>query len=184
MEENNAKKIKTVPENYTSVTPWIISRSSADLIEFLKAAFQAEEIPNSRITGEDGVIIHVVVKIGNALIMLFDSRNDWMPTPSFLNLYVEDIEKTQNKSIELGATSVTDITQLWFGEKVCRILDPFGNLWWINQRVEELDFTDPEIRKRAFTQEAKEGIAYIQQSLDNAMKAQKGLSRTEPFSFL
>jgi PhnB protein len=59
MEGDIEKKIKTVPDNYTAVTPWIISPSSAKLIEFLKEAFQAEEIPNSRIVNADGVIIHV-----------------------------------------------------------------------------------------------------------------------------
>ncbi|SEW29106.1 Uncharacterized conserved protein PhnB, glyoxalase superfamily [Chitinophaga sp. YR573] len=167
-------KIKIVPDNYTSVTPWIISPSSAKLIEFLKVVFEAEEIPNSRIKNEEGVIIHVVVKIGNAMVMLFDSREGWAPTPSFLNLYVEDIEKTYQKSLELGATSVTNITELYFGEKVCRILDPFGNLWWINQRIEEVDFTKPEeIGRRASTPEAIKGIQYIQKSLDEALKAQK-----------
>lgn len=167
-------KVKIVPDNYTSVTPWIISPSSARLIEFLKAAFEAEEIPNSRIKNEDGIIIHVVVKIGNAMVMLFDSREGWAPTPVFLNLYVEDIEKVYQKSLQLGATSVTDITTLYFGEKVCRILDPFGNLWWINQRIEEIDFTKPEeIGQRASTPEAIKSIVYIQKSLDEALKAQK-----------
>ena len=172
--EHNGAKINIVPDNYTSVTPWIISSSSAKLIEFLKAAFDATEIPNSRITNEEGIIIHVVVKIGNAMVMLFDSREGWAPTPTFLNLYVEDIETTYQRSITLGATSVTDITTLYFGEKVCRILDPFGNLWWINQRVEDIDFTRPEeIGRRASTPEAIAGIAYIQKSLDEALKAQK-----------
>ena len=103
----------------------------------------------------------------------------WAPTPSFLNLYVEDIEGTYQKSIELGATSVTDITKLWFGEKVCRILDPFGNLWWINERVEEVDLTKPaEVGRRASTPDAVEGIAYIQKSLDEALKTQKNFFRT------
>jgi PhnB protein len=172
--EHKEAKIKMVPDNYTSVTPWIISPSSAKLIEFLKAAFEAEEITNSRIVNEEGVIIHVVVKTGNAMLMLFDSREGWAPTPTFLNLYVEDIEKTYQQSIALGATSVTNITTLYFGEKVCRILDPFGNLWWINQRIEEIDFTKPEeIGRRASTPEAIEGIVYIQKSLDEALKAQK-----------
>ena len=114
------------------------------------------------------------LKIGDALIMLFDSREGWGPTPGFLNLYVEDVEKTYQKSIELGAKSVTDITELWFGEKVCRILDPFGNPWWINERVEEIDFTKfDEIGERANSQEGMTGIAYIQKSLDEALKAQK-----------
>lgn len=168
------QKIKIVKEHYTTVTPWLISPSSAKLIEFLQTAFDAQEIPNSRITNEDGIIIHAVVKIGDAMVMLFDAREGWAPTPGFLNLYVEDVEKTYERSIALGATSVTDITALYFGEKVCRILDPFGNLWWINQRMEELDFTNPEeIGRRASTPEAIKGIAYIQKSLDEALKAQK-----------
>lgn len=174
MKNNEAQKIKTVPDNYTSVTPWIISPSSAKLIEFLTAAFEAEEIPNSRITNEDGIIIHVVVKIGNAMVMLFDSREGWAPTPSFLSLYVDDIETVYEKSKLLGATSVTDITTLYFGERVCRILDPFGNLWWLNQRIEEIDFTKPEeIGQRASTPEAIKAITYIQTSLDEALKTQK-----------
>lgn len=174
MQNNSEKKIKTIPDNYSSVTPWIISPSSAKLIEFLTAAFGAEEIPNSRVVNPDGIIIHVVVRIGTALIMLFDSRDGWPPTPSFLNLYVENIEKTYQRSIELGSRPVTDITMLWFGEKVCRILDPFGNLWWINERVEEVDFTNPEdVGRRASTAEAIAGIAYIQRSLDKALKTQK-----------
>ena len=168
------KKIKTVPEQYTSVTPWIISPSSVELISFLQAAFNAQEIPHSRITNEQGIIIHVVVQIGDAKIMLFDSKAGWPSTPSFLNLYVEDIDVAYQRCLSNGALSVTDITKLWFGEKVCRILDPFGNLWWINQRVKEFDFTNPkEIQRQSFTPEAKAGIAYIQQSLDDALKAQK-----------
>jgi len=174
MKNIEAQQIKIVPKNYTSVTPWIISPSSALLIEFLKAAFEAEEIPNSRIKNENGAIIHVAVKIGNAMVMLFDSKKDWAPTPSFLNLYVEDIEKAYQKSIRLGTTSVTDITMLYFGEKVCRIMDPFGNLWWINQRIEEIDYTKiEEIRQRASAPEAVKQIEYIQKSLDEALKTQK-----------
>ncbi len=173
MNDHKTPKLKPVPEQHTAVTPWIISPSSANLIEFLKVAFAAEEVPNSRITNEEDVIIHAVVKIGDAMVMLFDAREGWAPTPSFLNLYVEDIESTYQKTLQLGATSVTDITLLWFGEKVCRIIDPFGNLWWINQRVEELDFTDPETAKRASTPEAVAGITYIQQSLNEALIMQK-----------
>ncbi|WP_439558234.1 VOC family protein [Dyadobacter sp.] len=175
-----SRKINITPKDYTSVTPWIISASSEKLIAFLQDAFGAHEIPNSRITSEDGVIIHVVLKIGDAHVMLFDKREGWAATPTFLNLYVTDIEKTHRRAVELGAVSVTDITLLWFGEKVCRIIDPFGNLWWINQRVEEVDFTNPDIAERTATPVAKEGIAYIQRSLDEAFKAQKALFRCIP----
>jgi PhnB protein len=168
------KKIKTVPDHYTAVTPWIISRSTENMIAFLKKVFDAEEVPNSKIKNQDGIIIHAVIKLGDAMVTLFDSREGWGATPAYLNLYVDDVEKAYRKALELGATSVTDITTLWFGEKVCRILDPFGNLFWINERVEEVDFTKPEeVQKRASTPEAINGIAYIQKSLDEAFKKQK-----------
>jgi hypothetical protein len=70
------------------------------------------------------------------------------------------------------------MTTLWFGEKVCRVLDPFGNLWWINERVEEVDFTNPEeLGRRATTPDAIKGIAYIQQSLNEALLTQKSFFR-------
>jgi uncharacterized glyoxalase superfamily protein PhnB len=170
------QKIKVVPDNYTAVTPWIISRSTEEMIKFLTVVLDAVEIPNSKIKNEDGVVIHAVVRIDDAIVMLFDSREGWGPTPAFLNVYVEDVEKAYKKAIDLGATSVTEITPLWFGEKVCRILDPFGNLIWLNERIEEIDFTDVgEVGKRATTPEAIRGIVYIQKSLDEAMKKQKAL---------
>ncbi|MET0298773.1 MAG: VOC family protein, partial [Flavitalea sp.] len=81
-------------------------------------------------------------------------------------------------AVQAGATVVTNITSLWFGEKVCRILDPFGNLFWINERIEDVDITNSaEVSKRATTPAAIEGIAYIQSSLDNALKMQARVAR-------
>lgn len=169
-----------VPDHYTTVTPWLISPASGQLINFMQAAFGAQEIPNSRLTDPAGVIIHVVVQLGDARLQLFDSRPGWGPSPSFLNLYVTDLEQVYQQALALGAVSVTDVTELWFGEKVCRILDPFGNLWWLNQRVEEVDFTKPESRQRAATPEAIAGISYIQRSLNEAMLAQKRFFAGQP----
>lgn len=75
------------------------------------------------------------------MVMLFDSREGWAPTPAFLNLYVEDVYQ---KSIEHGSTSVTNITMLYFGEKVCRILDPYGNLFsfWLRKPSISLQATN------------------------------------------
>lgn len=171
MKNDVDKNIQIVPDNFTSITPWIVSNSTPKMIDFLTTAFEAEEIPRSRIKNEEGVVIHAVVKIGTAMVMLFDSREGWLPTPSLLNMYVEDVEKVYRASLKLGATSVTDITTMYFGEKVCRILDPFGNIWWLNQRVEEIE--SDEIQRRAATPEAAKGIAYIQKSLDEALMAQK-----------
>jgi len=175
-------KIAPIPPGYTTVTPWIISKDTAALIEFLHEAFGAEEIAGSRMSDENGVIMHVEVKIGNAIVMLFDAGKDWGPTPAFMRLYVEDADAVFKKALATGAEPVTEVTHLFFGDRVGRVRDPFGNLWWIQQRVEDLSHEDPqELYKRAGTKDAMEAMHYVQQSLNEAMSDRHGVGIVRTF---
>ncbi|WP_328613665.1 VOC family protein [Amycolatopsis sp. NBC_00355] len=150
--------VNPVPDGYTTVTPWIIGRDTAGLLDFLKRAFDAEEI--ARVVGEDGKIGHAEVRVGNAVVMAFDSRDDWPATPAYLRLYVPDSEQTQRKALAAGATEVTRQTELFFGDRVGRVRDPFGNLWWIQTRLEDLD--EPELVRRAQLPEYIAAMNYVQ----------------------
>jgi PhnB protein len=150
--------VNPVPDGYTTVTPWIIGRDTAGLIGFLKRAFDAEEL--GRVVGEDGKIGHAEVRIGDAVVMAFDGRDGWDGTPAFLRLYVPDSEETQRRAIEAGATEVTRQTVLFFGDRVGRVRDPFGNLWWIQTRLENLD--EAELMRRAQLPEYVEAMNYVQ----------------------
>lgn len=66
--------VQPIPEGYTTVTPWIISRDTAKLLDFVKKAFGAEEI--ARVYNEDGTIGHAEVKIGDAIVMAFDVKEE------------------------------------------------------------------------------------------------------------
>ncbi|MER5999135.1 VOC family protein [Nonomuraea angiospora] len=135
-----------IPEGYTTVTPWIIGPDTAGLIDYLTAAFDAVEL--SRVTDDEGRIGHAEVRIGDAVVMMFDSAPGWPPTPAFLRLYVPDADAIYRRAVEAGGTSVTEITHLFWGDRVGRVRDPFGNLWWIQARVEELS---PEEMERRMT---------------------------------
>jgi PhnB protein len=136
--------VKPVPEGYHTVTPWIISPDTARLIDYVKEAFDAEEL--YRLTGEDGTIGHAEVRIGDSVVMMFDARPDWPPTPGFLRLYVEDADAVHRQAVVAGGTSVTDVTHLSFGDRIGRVRDPLGNLWWIQTRVEEV--SEEELERR------------------------------------
>src|SRR4029453_17800788 len=88
-----------IPEGYHSVTPWMIGSDTAGLIDFLVAAFGAEEL--GRMADENGLIGHAEVRIGDSVVMMFD-RPDWPPTPAFLRLYVDDIHATGARAGEAG----------------------------------------------------------------------------------
>ncbi|HKN56472.1 MAG TPA: VOC family protein [Amycolatopsis sp.] len=150
--------VNPVPAGYHTVTPWIISRDTAGVIDFLVRAFDAVEL--ARVVGEDGTIGHAEVRIGDSIVMLFDSREHWIDTPAFLRLYVPDSEAAQRKAIEAGATEVTRQTAMFWGDRVGRVRDPFGNLYWIQTRLEELD--EAELIRRAQLPEYLEAMNYVQ----------------------
>jgi uncharacterized glyoxalase superfamily protein PhnB len=128
--------VKAVPDGYSTVTPWIISSDTAKLMDYVKEAFGAEEIV--RLVGEDGGIGHAEVRIGNAVVMMFDAKPDWPPAPGFLRLYVQDADAVHRQAVAAGGTSVTEVTHLFFGDRVGRVRDPLGNLWWIQSRIEDV----------------------------------------------
>ncbi|EMD24941.1 VOC family protein [Amycolatopsis azurea] len=147
-----------IPAGYNSVTPWIISRDAAGVIDFLKRVFDAEPM-GEPVYRENGKIGHAEVRIGDSVVMLFDAEDDWIETPAYLRLYVEDSIETQRRAIEAGAKEVTKQTELFFGDRVGRVLDPFGNLWWIQTRLVDLDY--PEMERRMNDPKFIEAMNYV-----------------------
>lgn len=49
---------------------------------------------------------------------------------------------------------------LFFGDRVGRVRDPFGNLWWIQTRLEDLDLE--ELERRARLPESVAAMEYVQ----------------------
>ncbi|MFI6293939.1 VOC family protein [Nonomuraea sp. NPDC050790] len=138
--------VKAIPEGYTTVTPWIISRDTAAVIDYLRNAFDAEEL--GRVIDARGVIGHAEVRIGDAIVMLFDGDPSWPATPAFLRLYVEDARAVHRQAVEAGGVSISEVTHLAFGDLVGRVRDPFGNVWWIQTHIEDVT---PEEMQRRFT---------------------------------
>jgi uncharacterized glyoxalase superfamily protein PhnB len=149
--------MNTIPDGYTTVTPWLISTDTARELEFIAAAFDGEEL--GRVVGEDGRIGHAETRIGDAIVLLFDAPDDWPPTPCFLRLYVADADRTFRRAQAAGATAITEPTELFWGDKVGRVGDPLGNLWWIQQRVAEL--TPEEVSERMTEPRYVAAMAYV-----------------------
>ncbi|WP_433178254.1 VOC family protein [Actinoallomurus sp. CA-150999] len=150
--------VKPIPEGYTTVTPWIISRDTAQLIDYVEKAFDAEEL--ARVLSDDGSIGHAEVRIGDSIVMMFDAKPDWPPTPGFLRLYVDDADAVHQRAVAAGGTSVTEVTHLFFGDRVGRVRDPLGNLWWIQTRIE--DVSPQQMHQRLSDPAFTEAMEYVQ----------------------
>jgi PhnB protein len=159
-------RARTVPAGYTRVTPWIVGPDTAGLLTFLKSAFDAEEL--SRMQGPDGAIVHAEARIGDAIVMAFDSGKNWPETPALIRLFVEDADATFARAIAAGATEITRVTALAFGDRVGRVRDPFGNVWWLQTHVE--DVPPEELDSRWTDPRWSQAMAYVQTTLDQAMR--------------
>lgn len=84
---------------------------------------------------------------GDSVVMMFDAKPHRPGTPAFLRLYVEDCDATYQQALDAGGSSVTRPTDMPWGDRISRVSDPLGNLWWIMQRTEEVS---PEEEARRY----------------------------------
>lgn len=66
-----------------------------------------------------------------------------------------------------GSRSVTEPTELSFGDRVSRVRDPWGNLWWIHTHVADPD--PEELGRLAANSRNIETMHYVQTSLEEEL---------------
>ncbi len=136
--------VKPIPEGFHSVTPALVVDGAAKLVDFLKTVFAAEEV--LRMRGPGDTIMHAEVRIGDSIVMLGDAAHE-PRMPGRLYVYVKDVDVAYRRALEAGATSLTEPTNMFYGDRAARVRDPFGNVWGIAMHVE--DVPAEELVKRA-----------------------------------
>jgi PhnB protein len=145
--------VKPIPDGYTSVAPYLFVEDSRAAIDFYKRAYGASE--HGLILTPDGRVAHAEVKIGDTVVRLCDNLPIFEPqAPSVLGgttveifLFVEDVDATVRRAADAGATVKAEPTNQFWGDRLARLIDPFGHHWEIASRVEDL--TPAEIEARA-----------------------------------
>jgi hypothetical protein len=76
------------------------------------------------------------------------------------------------QALKAGATSVTEMADHFFGDRVGRVRDPAGNLWWIQTHVEDVE---PQEMGRRMSERNKftDAMQEAQGSLDREMRGRK-----------
>lgn len=124
----------TTPEGFNTVTPYAIVDGAQEFIRFLLKAFEGKEL--GRTTADDGKIIHAQVRIGSSTIMISDAGDDYPAMPATYYLYVDDADRVVERAQEQGATLEMEVDDRPYGDRQGGVKDPFGNIWWISQRLE------------------------------------------------
>lgn len=139
-----ASNVKPVPDGYHSVTPYLMVNGVTELIDFLKAAFDAVE--TERLPGPDGKVGHAEVRIGDSVVMMGEG-GQYGPMPAAIYLYVNDVDACYTRALAAGATSLMEPADQFYGDRSGGVKDPFGNLWFVATRKE--DVSPEELSRRA-----------------------------------
>jgi len=134
--------VKAIPDGMTAVTPYLIFDDANGAIEFYKAAFGAEERYRMMAPGTD-LILHAEIVIGGAVVMLGQHNPDWGTqspkdlggSPAFVHLYVEDVDAFQARAVAAGATEAMPVADMFWGDRMGKIVDPHGYSWSIGTHV-------------------------------------------------
>ena len=117
------------PENYNTVSPYLIVADAPATIAFLERVFDAAEI--RRFPRPDGKLMHAEVRIDDTVVMLADSVEGWPPVPSYVHVYVADVDAVYQRALEAGAESVQEPVQKQDEDKRGGVKDSGGTTWWI-----------------------------------------------------
>jgi PhnB protein len=147
--------VRPIPEGYHSVTPYLAVEDASKAIEFYKEAFGAEE--NLRMPGPDGKIAHAELQIGDSKLMLSDPfpqsnvrppSERGGPTGSVF-LYVEDVDATFEQAQQAGAEVVSELEDMFWGDRFGTLSDPFGHVWSVATHKEDLSEEEMAERSKA-----------------------------------
>jgi PhnB protein len=138
--------VKSRPEGYHSVTPYLVATDVSQLIDFLKDAFGAQVI-SPPFRRPDGSIMHCELRIGDSPVMMGEPMAQNQPMPTCLYVYVDDTDATYRRALQAGGTSVMEPADQFYGDRSAGVRDPAGNIWYVATHQEDL--TAEEMERRA-----------------------------------
>lgn len=118
----------TMPQGYQTVMPYLIIDKASDFIQFATNVFDAKE--RLKIMRDDDKIMHAEIEIGESVIMLADTTNDFAKNTAGLFINVINADATMQKAVNEGGMIILPLEDRDYG-RGGGVVDPFGNTWWI-----------------------------------------------------
>jgi len=88
------------PENYNSLSPYLVVENAQKLVDLLTTIFDAKTL--RRFDQENGKIAHIELQLDDTVIMISDSTENYQANKTMLHIYVPNVFDTFDKAIETG----------------------------------------------------------------------------------
>jgi uncharacterized glyoxalase superfamily protein PhnB len=138
--------VKPVPAGYHTITAQLSLDHADKAIAFYEKAFGAEVVDKA-IDPSGTKVWHAALRIGESMLMV----NDVFPemggehSKSSQWLYVTDCDAAFKRAVDAGAKPLQPPADMFWGDRMSHVADPFGQKWTIATRVK--DMTPEEMKK-------------------------------------
>jgi len=132
-----------IPEGRNALSPSFVVTGAARLIDFLKRAFDAEELHRWEWPGG----LYASMRIGESVVGISEATDhDWMkPMAAMIYMYVQDCEALYAQSLGAGAKSISEPKDQSYGDRRGAVQDEWGNQWYISTPIQEATKTTSKI---------------------------------------
>ncbi len=135
------EKLNPAGKGYHVVNAYVMVSDIEKQIEFMKSVFGAEV--KEALRGEDGIVHHGEVRIHDCVIMIGRSQSGF--TCVGMNyIFVFDCDSVYQKALALGATSLMEPGDRFYGFREGGFRDPEGHQWWVSQVIREMTLEEME----------------------------------------
>jgi uncharacterized glyoxalase superfamily protein PhnB len=144
-EEKWKLPVPYIRKGFHTLTPYLLATGAANLIEFFKAGFGAEEIFRVPRSGSSDQIMHAQLRVGDSMLELSDGSPEFPARAVWNIFYVDDADAVYARAIRAGATALRAPADQPWGDRTGALKDPSGNIWELTNHRGSAHIT-PETR--------------------------------------
>ena len=136
--------MKSIPEGFSTVTPYIVMDDAAAAIEFYKKVLGAEE--KLSLPAPDGGVMYAEIQVGSSRLMMGNpcpemdgkSAKSLGGSPVSFYVYVDDVEAAFKKAKDAGMSVSKGIEDMFWGDRMGTLKDPFDVEWTVAQHIRDV----------------------------------------------
>jgi PhnB protein len=136
--------VSHIPAGYHTLTPGCTLRGADRAIALYQQVFGAKQ--RIRLDAPDGTVGHAELELGDSVLMLGEASAQFPPHGARLMMYLPDVDAVFGRAVAAGFTVKDGLQDQFWGDRTGRLVDPFGNEWYLATHLE--DVGEEELKRR------------------------------------
>ncbi len=120
------------PQGFTNLNTYLFLKDPQGFINFITKVFGAKE--KSRTMRED-TITNCILQIGDTCLMVAQAGRGFDGMSTCFYLYLNEVDQIHELALGNGCIELYPPGQQDYGDYQSGVQDPFGNYWWITERI-------------------------------------------------